>query len=107
MPKWKDFIDPVKVVVTYVNPVAGAVLQVAEKIFIKPVKKVNMMLDGKKSYIGVAVSFVAIIAKYLGYDVPVEAVDGVATSLAELITACGAFIASIGLIHKADKATKK
>jgi len=107
MPKIKDFIEPVKVIATYANPVAGAVVSIMETAFVKPTKKVTNMLDGKKTYIGLAVTALAFIAQLLGYDVPIEAKEGVETSLSEMVISLGTLLASVGLVHNADKANKK
>lgn len=106
MPKLKDFVNPVKVIATAVNPVAGAVVSILETAFVKPTKKVNTMLDGKKTYVGLAVTALAFIAQLMGYDVPVEAKEGVETSLNEIIMSFGALLASVGMVHKVDKAQK-
>ncbi len=108
MPKWKDFVNVgiVKTIATAINPLAGVGVGIIEAIFIKPKKKVEIMIDGNKSYIGLVVGFAAIIAKALGYEVPVEAVEGVTSSLTVIIAQCGFFLASIGVVHKIAKATK-
>ena len=107
MPKIKDFIEPLGTIATVINPVAGAVVKIAQVAFVKPTKKVNDMLNGKKTYIGVFVTALAFISQLLGYDVPVEAKEGIETSLNEIIGAFGVLLASVGMVHKVDKATKK
>lgn len=97
----------IKGIATVSNPLVGVGVSLVETLFTKPKEKVKTMMNGKKSYLGLAVTFAAFIAQQLGYDVPVEAQEGVSTSLAQIVQAFGVFMASIGLVHKADKAIKK
>jgi len=96
----------IKVIATILNPVAGVSLSIIEKLFTKPKETVMNKLDGNKSYIGIIVFFVAFIAQQLGYDVPVEAQEGVTASLTEIVRNLGLMLGSIGLVHKIEKATK-
>ena len=103
MAKWKDFINPIKTIVTVINPVAGAVLQVAERLIIKPTKKVNVMLEGKKTYIGIGVTALTVVATFLGYEVSAEAQDGLNEAVTAIVGALGLLLATYGRV----KATKK
>lgn len=103
MPKLKDFINPVKVVVTAINPVAGAVLQIIDTALVKPTKKVNIMLEGKKTYIGIAVTAVAFISQFFGYEVGAEDQSALNEAFVAVAGAFGLLLATYGRV----KATKK
>ena len=104
---WRKYLNPLKTIATVYNPVAGAVLEIADMVFVKPVKKTEKIMNGNKTYIGVIVTVLAFIAQYLGYDVPIEAQDGVEKSLSGLVLHFSGLLTAIGIVHKIDKATKK
>ena len=93
---WRDFLTPVKAIVTAINPVAGAVFQVAENLMIKPTKKVNIMLEGKKTYIGIGVTAAAFISTFFGYDVSMAEQEGLKEAVTAIAGALGLLVATYG-----------
>lgn len=111
MPKPKELINkwfkPVQAVVSVVAPVWGVGLGIIDTIFIKPKEKTMEKINGHKTKIGIFIMFASVIAKMLGYDVPLESVEGIETSINDVFGAFGMFMISIGAVHKIEKATKK
>lgn len=103
MPKIKDFMPALKAVAAVVSPDRGVLLSLVESLFTKPKKKVEVMLEGKKTYIGIAVTAMAFIAQFFGYEVGQEAQSSLNESITAIVGAVGLAIATYGRV----KATKK
>ncbi len=96
IPKIKDFMPYVKTIVTVQNPIAGAVLGIAEKLIFKPKRKVETMMSGKKTYIGIVIAMVPVIAGLFGYDVNSGWSEEATLAMDEIIVLVGGLIAAYG-----------
>ena len=52
-----------------INPAYGVGMAIVEKLFIKPKKKAEIMLEGKKTYIGILIAVMPAVAGWFGYEV--------------------------------------
>ena len=49
----RDYLLSLKIIATAINPVAGGVISLVDTFYRKPKEKVSIMMDGKKTYIGI------------------------------------------------------
>lgn len=96
MPKWLDYINPIKAIAMAINPIGPVIVSVVEAVFTKPKKKAIKMIDGKKTVIGIVVAIVPMVAKLFGYDVTTEFTTGAETSINELVALVGGLYALYG-----------
>lgn len=99
MPKIKDFMPAVKGIAGIFNPVAPILIGAAESALSatkKTTQRTSEMLNGKKTYIGIAVAAAPLVAKLFGYEVA-PGFDAEATEvLTQLVSAVGLLIAAFG-----------
>ena len=96
MSKWRDYIPVLKLAVTIANPIAGAVVSIIDNVYTKPKEKVQIMLEGKKTYVGIAIAIIPVIGRLFGYEATAEFQDGATIIINDLVSLVGMIIATYG-----------
>lgn len=93
-------------VVTKSNPVAGAGIGIAKYLFNKT-KETPKMMNGFKTYIGIAVAVAPTLASLFGYEMTIEGQETLSANLNEIAVMIGGMIAAYGRFKAKPIATKK
>jgi len=80
------------------NPVAAVVVTLVDKLILKQKEKTMNFLEGKKTYIGIIIAVVPVLAGLLGYETSATFGEDLTIVLNEIITLVGTAIAAYGRI---------
>ena len=96
MSNWRNYVPFLKAVSTAVNPTAGIIVSLVDNLYFKPKEKAKQMLEGKKTYVGIAVAIIPILGKMFGYEATAEFQEGATLIINDLIALAGMAMATYG-----------
>ena len=71
---------------------------IVEKFFIKPKEKAKVMLEGKKTYIGIIIAMLPVLSGFFGYDVNSGIAEEAVMAIDEAMVIIGGLIATLGRV---------